>query len=94
MVAAIVIMSFIIGGFIGFGFAATVFTKVKTEEVVRRAGVSAKQLKKRMMLLRESMNLIHQFLNPTDLEGGLDYLSEPSRVRAEKLLNEYNEEVK
>lgn len=56
-------------------------------------GSTPKEIKKRAMLLRESMALIHKFLNPTDLDR-VDLLSQPSRKEAENLLNRYNEEVK
>lgn len=93
MIAVLITMALVIGLFAGFGLGAIWVARIKATEIANKAGYSPKELKRRNALLRESMGLIHGFLNPTTLQGELDYLSKPSREKAEKLLNEYNKEV-
>jgi hypothetical protein len=48
---------------------------------------------RRRLLLTEAMALVHQFLNPTNLND-TDYASKATRQQGEKLLQQYEKEVK
>lgn len=94
MIVVALMSFFVIGSFAGFFLGIAAMARIKVKEVAQQVGVTPKELKRRGLLLRQSMELIYRFLHPTSIEGDLDYLSESSRQKAQSLLDEYNKEVK
>lgn len=92
MVILMVILAIVVGMFVGFWIGVAVMTKIRAEEITRKLGVSPKTVKKRSMLLRESMSLIHQFVYPMGLDD-VSILAKSHEEKARELLNRYHSEM-